>query len=125
MSVPCLSIVAHGTDMKTTEPPRRISGCSHPTPYPGDEANRFRTIPTGVTSLPRALVQARRHRRDRPQAWRICHPDGPQTRVLTNFCVKRMQASVMLFGLPDATHEVGTRLMRAVSAQRATVSPFT
>jgi len=31
----------------------------------------------------------------------------------------------MLFGLPDATHEVGTRLMRAVSAQRATVSPFT
>src|SRR5699024_4935337 len=108
-----------------TEPARRISGCSHTALYPGDEADCVRTIPTRVTSLPRDLVQARRHRRDRPKVWRICHPDGPQTRVLTNFCVKRMQASVMLFGLPDATHEVGTRLMRAVSAQRATVSPFT
>ena len=91
-----------------------------------------RTIPTALIGPPIAGISAPPSRvgpavtrRSRPKVWRICHPAGLQLRVLANFCVKQITASVMLFGLPDATHEVGTRLMRAVSAQRAAVSPFT
>lgn len=48
-----------------------------------------------------------------------------QPRWGPDFRVKRVTASVMMIELSDATHEVGTRLMRAVSALRATASPFT
>src|SRR5699024_10926927 len=99
------------------------TGRSHLIPH--DPRGRVTSSLGALAQSPTSPPDPPKGRRTHSKVWRICHPGGSPSRILTNFCVKWMQASVMLFGLPDATHEVGTRLMRAVSAQRATVSPFT
>ena len=77
------------------------------------------------TAAPNRNALRKHHPRGGPKVWRTRHLKvGPPRRGL-DFRVKRVTASVMMFELPDATHEVGTRHMRAVSALRETASPFT